>query len=403
MKIIHINAIKYGSTGTIMRELAAYARDNHCEAHTFSRAWKDSKKSDNEFDHSFGFYLENGLHVLLAKLTGLEGSFSIFGTCSLLKKLDKIKPDIIQLHNIHPWYVNFPMLFRYIKKNHIRVIWVLHDCWSFTGHCPHFTMEACEKWKSECHNCPQHKMYPQSIVDNSNRMYRLKKKWFTKIDNLTIVTPSQWLANLTKQSFLQSYEVKVIHNGINLDIFKPLDSSFRQKNALEKKYVILGVAFGWGKRKGLDVFIELAKRLDNSKYQIVLVGTNDLVDKLLPDNIISIHKTNNQTELAELYTAADVFVNPTREDNYPTVNMESLACGTPVITFQTGGSPEIVDETCGCVVPCDDIETLQTEIERVAETKPYSTEACLYKAIQFDKKLRYQQYIDLYNKERSAK
>ena len=214
---------------------------------------------------------------------------------------------------------------------------------------------------------------------------------------MTIVTPSQWLAGLVKESYLKDYPVRVINNGIDVDVFKPSDSNFRvQHNIPTNKFILLGISFGWGKRKGLDVFVELANRLASNKYQIVLVGTDEKVDKLLPPNIISIHTTQNQKELAEIYTAADLFVNPTREENYPTVNMEALACGTPVLTFKTGGSPEIIDETCGSVVPCDDIDALESEIRRICETNPYSTEDCLKRAESFDMNLRFKEYVKLY-------
>ena len=213
---------------------------------------------------------------------------------------------------------------------------------------------------------------------------------------MTIATPSQWLADLVKKSFLKDYPVKVINNGIDLSVFKPTESDFRQKNGIGDKYMLLGVADGWGARKGLDVFVELSKRLNPAKYQILLVGTNDSVDKQLPDNIISVHRTQNQKELVEIYTAADLFVNPTREENYPTVNMESIACGTPVLTFRTGGSPEILDETCGSAVVCDDIDALELEITRIAEEKPFTMENCLIRAKQFDKNERFKEYIGLY-------
>lgn len=213
---------------------------------------------------------------------------------------------------------------------------------------------------------------------------------------MTIVTPSEWLASLVKESYLKYYPVKVINNGIDLNVFKPTESDFRKKYALENKYIVLGVAFGWGRRKGLDVFVELARRLDKEKYKVVLVGTDDNVDKLLPENIISIHRTQNQTELAEIYTAADVFANPTREENYPTVNMESVACGTPVVTFNTGGSPEMLDETCGAAVAKDDNDAMYNEIIRICEAKPYSLEACIKKAKGFDKNEKFGEYIRLY-------
>ena len=227
-------------------------------------------------------------------------------------------------------------------------------------------------------------------------MWSLKKKYFTGINHCILVTPSQWLADLVKQSFLKGYPVKVINNGIDLSVFKPTESGFREKYGLEDVKIVLGVASGWGKRKGLDVFIELAKRLLDD-YRIVLVGTDDNVDKQLPSNIISIHRTQNQKELAEIYTAANVFANPTREDTFPTVNMESLACGTPVVTFRTGGCPEILDETCGSVVDCDDVGALEIEIRRICDEKPYSVEACLARAQKFDMNDRFKEYLDLYN------
>ena len=258
-------------------------------------------------------------------------------------------------------------------------------------------MIKCDKWKTGCYRCPQYKEYPKSLFDNSKKMYRLKKKLFTGVENMTIVTPSEWLADLVKQSFLKYYPVKVIHNGIDLNIFKPTPSDFKEKyNIPDSKHILLGVAFGWGKRKGLDVFIELAKRLDYNKYQIVLVGTDDITDKQLPTEIISIHRTQNQQELAEIYTAADVFVNPTREENYPTVNMEAIACGTPIITFKTGGSPEIITEKTGVVVDCDDIDAMQKEIKRICEIKPFTKEDCINQAKLFDMNDRFQEYVDLY-------
>lgn len=218
---------------------------------------------------------------------------------------------------------------------------------------------------------------------------------FSNLD-LTIITPSQWLADLVKQSFLKNYPIQVINNGIDLQVFKPISSNFRQKyNISEDKYILLGVAFDWGMRKGLDVFIELSKRLDKNKFQIVLVGTDDSIDKMLPNSIISIHRTRDQNELAEIYSAADLFVNPTREENYPTVNMESIACGTPVLTFRTGGSPEILDEKTGYIVDCDDIDEMGRQIIRICKENVFSVDDCVAKAKSFDKDLRFKEYIDL--------
>ncbi len=205
------------------------------------------------------------------------------------------------------------MLFSYIKKHNIRVIWTLHDCWSFTGHGPCFSFARCEKWKNGCGCCPQLKSYPATIIDNTAWLWEKKKNWFNGLKGITLVTPSEWLARLVQESFLSKYPVKVINNGIDLSIFKPTDSNFRGKNGItDSQIILLGVAYNWSKKKGLDVFLSLAKRLPK-EYVIVLVGTNIKIDEQLPSDVISIHRTNSQEELAEIYSAADLFVNPTRE------------------------------------------------------------------------------------------
>lgn len=398
MKVTEINMLHFGSTGKIMFSIADAARERGNEVLSFSpRFYQRGKRGKFQPVRKhvyFGTCFENMLHVRLAQLTGLPGCYSVLGTHTLLQKLKAFKPDIIHLHNLHNWTINFPMLTRYIKKNKIKVIWTLHDCWSFTGQCPHYAMIGCEKWKNHCHGCPQCNDYPKTFVDRSDKMYDLKRDWFTGMDAV-LVTPSQWLADQVAQSFLKDYPVKVINNGIDLDIFQPAESDFRKKYGCEGKKIVLGVAMGWGARKGLDVFVDLAARLPED-YQIVLVGGSEQTYKQLPPNVISIHRTQNQRELAEIYTAADVFVNPTREDTFPTVNIEALACGTPVITFDTGGSPEIIDETCGAVVPCDDVTALQAAIVHVVENKPFSQEACLARARRFDKNDKFQEYVELY-------
>lgn len=396
--ILSINSVPYGSTAKIMLGIAELCEKMDIENIT-STGYSYHPVSNLPANNiKIGNVIDKSVHMFLSRVTGYHGCFSILTTKRFLSKIDKLKPGIIHLHNIHGWFLNLPMLFSYIKKNNIHVVWTLHDCWSFTGKCPHFTTAKCERWKNGCCDCPapQLRSYPATFVDRTDTMWNKKREWFTGVKDLTIVTPSQWLADLVKESFLKEYPVKVIHNGINLSIFKPTESEFKQNYGIEDKYMLLGVADSWGARKGLDVFIELSKRLDPVKYQIVLVGTNDSVDKQLPDNIISVHRTQNQRELAEIYTAADLFVNPTREDNYPTVNMESIACGTPVLTFKTGGSPEVLDKTCGSVVECEDTDALEREITRICESKPYSEEACLMRARDFDQNLVFKEYVGIY-------
>lgn len=396
MKIVQINGGVFGSTGNIMFGITGQAEKRNYETMCFSPITVTNRYQQPNYEYQrIGSFRSRQLNVLIDRITGLSGCSAFFSTMKMLRKIRKFNPDVIHLHNLHNSFVNLPMLFSYIKKHNIKTVWTLHDCWAFTGHCPHFDMIGCDKWKNGCFKCPQYREYPKSLRDNSQYMYKLKRKWFTGIMNMTIVTPSVWLAGLVEQSFLGIYPVKVINNGIDLNNFCPTESEFRYKYGIINKHIILGVAFGWSDKKGLDVFIELEKRLDNSLYQIVLVGTDDMIKKQLPDNIIAINRTQDKKEMAEIYSAADVFVNPTREDTYPTVNMEAIACGTPVVTFRTGGSPECIDDIVGSVVEKNDIDALEKEIVRICEEKLGYSSACEKEAERFNEVLRFQEYIDL--------
>ena len=344
-----------------------------------------------------GGRISKNIHIALGWLTGLQGCFSVISTIKILSRISRENIDIIHLHNLHNCYINIPLLFHYIKKKKIPVVWTLHDCWAFTGHCAYFDMANCDKWKSDCHKCPQYKKYPQTAVDHVRTMYKLKKKWFSGVDNLTIVTPSVWLSKCVEQSFLSGYERVAINNGINLSAFDSAACKTEETDRLRGKKVVLGVAHDWDARKGLDVFIELEKMLPQD-YQIILVGTNEKIDSSLPPDIISVHRTRNVQKLAELYTLADVFVNPTREDVLGLVNIEALACGTPVVSFDSGGSPECFDGTCGVVVPKNDIGKLKEGIELVCTKRPYSAEACRTFASRFSKEEMCTNYIHLYER-----
>ena len=391
-RLLEINAVPYGSTGKIIRGIAEIASKEDIETYIYYGWTKGLRRSHEGV--MVGSFLGKILHMAFGKLTGFAGCFSLFDTLKLISFMKHWKPDVIHLHLLHCWYINLPILFSYIKKNNIKVLWTMHDCWAITGQCPHFTMIQCDKWKSGCHNCPQIHDYPDAYVDQTRTMWKYKKKWFTGVKDLTLITPSEWLADLVKISFLKEYPVKVINNGIDLTIFKPTPSDFRAKYGISSdKRIVLGVAFGWGVKKGLDVFLQI---LDSS-YQIVLVGTDDTVDCQLPSNIISIHRTSNQTELAKIYTAADVFANPTREEVLGLVNIESLACGTPVVTFRTGGSPEVLDDTCGVVVQTNQTESLADAIIQVCERKGLSSEACVIKGKEFDMNHRFGEYVNLIN------
>lgn len=394
MKILlSINSCNYGSTGTIMRQLSDVAEENGFIAYKAVPSSKSNMPNKDKKTIFIGNIIERNLHLLLSKYTGFNGCFSHLGTYFFLKKVRRINPDVIHLHNLHNSYINLSMLFKFIKKHNIKTVWTLHDCWAFTGKCPHFQLSNCDKWTSGCNNCPSLLSYPPSKKDKTQKMYALKKKWFTGVKNMTIVTPSKWLANLVKESFLKDYPVKVINNGIDLSVFKPTESSFRRDNKLEDKFVILGVAAPFTNAKGYDVFIELSKRIDNSK-KIVLVGLSKEQIANLPKNIIGIERTASQVELAKIYSAADVFVNPTKEEVLGLVNIEALACGTPVITFNTGGSPECISESCGFVVS----KSLSSIIEAIlcVESNPFRADNCIEHSKFFERNKKYKEYITLY-------
>ena len=392
-KVVAVNLGNFGSTGTIMKGICKAAEE---EGFITYRAYPEQERNlpVEKNDIIITDKLSLRISKKLSYTTGYNGCFARIPTMAFLRELNRIKPDIIHFHNLHNSYINLPLLFRYIKRNNIKVIWTLHDCWSFTGHCPHFTTVKCEKWRTGCGDCPQPDRYPRMKRDRSKEMWKLKKKWFTGVKDLTIVTPSEWLADLVRQSFLKDYPVKVINNGIDLSVFRPthsdIDSKIRNKKNVK---IVLGVAFDWGTSKGLDVFINLSERLP-SDYQIVLIGTDDKIDEQLPENIISIHRTKDKKELAQWYTAADVFVNPTREDTFPTVNIESLACGTPVVTFRTGGSPEMIDDKTGAVVECDDVDSLIEAIADVCSRK--DSGMCISKAADYEELQKFKEYIKLY-------
>ncbi|NLW71092.1 MAG: glycosyltransferase [Eubacteriaceae bacterium] len=394
MKVLTINLGNYGSTGTIVRKIGELAIQ---KGFVYKSAYGKYPKYNEhgEGDILIGGRVVRKLHVLFAHYTGYNEFFSFFETLRLIGKIERFSPDLIHLHNLHGWYLNIPVLFNYLKRKGTPVVWTLHDCWSFTGHCAHFTMAKCDKWIEGCHDCPQIDSYPETIKDRSAKLWKCKKKWFTGLTNMTIVTPSDWLAGLVSRSFMKEYPLKVIKNGIDLDVFKPTPSDFRKRYNCEGKFILLGVAFDWGEKKGFDIFIELARRLDKA-YQIVLVGTDNETEKLLPESIISINKTQNQRQLAEIYTAADLFVNPTREEVLGLVNIEATACGTPVLTFKTGGCPECIDDTCGKTVECDDIDSLLTEIENIKKFNEFNAQACVRNAERFDMRTTYENYIKLY-------
>lgn len=399
MKVLQINSVcGIGSTGRIVTDIHSILKKQGHESYiAFGRGnainFNMTIKIGNKYD--------NYIHVVKTRLFDKHGFGSKRATKQFIEKVKKLDPDLIHLHNIHGYYINVEILFEYLKEANKPVIWTLHDCWPFTGHCAYFDYSGCGCWKADSnHQCIQKTSYPASFLfNNSRENYERKRNAFIGVQNLTIVTPSKWLAGIVKESFLNEYSVKVINNGIDLNLFIPKKSGFKQKYGLEKKFIILGVASIWDRRKGLEYFIDLSKKLNKDEI-IILVGVSRKQKEKLPKNIIGIQRTNNVQELVDIYSASDVFVNPTLEDNFPTTNLEALACGTPVITFNTGGSIESIDEKCGFSVTKGDLVTLLDKIRVIRKKgKKYYSNKCFERAkLLYDKNNKFQEYINLYNR-----
>ena len=341
----HINTVPNGSTGGIMmkehRELLAAGQDSYA-------FWGRGREAENDREMRFATDWGVRLDGAQTRLFGRAGFHSKAATKRLLARLDEIEPDVVHLHNLHGYYVNVEMLFGWLAAHKCRVEWTLHDCWAFTGHCAYFTYVKCAQWKSHCaysKPCPQLNTYPKTLSKASCRWsYEQKRRVFNMVpsERMRLITPSQWLADLVGESFLAGYPVEVRHNTIDTDVFKPTPSDFRERYGIGDRFMVLGVASPWTERKGLGDFVRLAGELDGEKYAIVLVGLSEKQIKRLSEGVIGLTRTDSPQGLAGIYTAADVFFNPTLEDNYPTVNLEAEACGTPVVTYDTGGCGETV-------------------------------------------------------------
>lgn len=400
MKLLQINVTaNSGSTGRIAEDIGLLAESNGWESYiAYGRRNNNSKNKPIRVGNNFDIKV----HGLLTRVFDNHsfGFSSKKATKEFIKEIDNIKPDIIHLHNIHGYYINSKVLFEYLSKLIIPIVWTFHDCWSFTGHCAHFDYIGCEKWKTACYSCPLKKSYPASFVfDRSKKNYIEKKKLFNSVKNLTIVPVSNWLGDLVKESYLSSNNIKVIHNGIDINTFKPSTNNkeIREKFGLKDEFVVLGLSSVWNKSKGLDDFINLSPKLD-SNVKLILVGlSQEQIDKL-PNNIIGIRRTENINQLADLYSMADLFLNLTYNDTFPTTNLEALACGTPILTYKTGGSVEAVSDDTGFIVEKGDLDSVIKVINEVREKgKGFYSEKCRERAVSyFNKDDRFMDYIELY-------
>lgn len=392
-------AANWGSTGRIAEEIGQLAMANGWHSYIAYGRYANPSRSQL---YKIGSRLDQALHLAATRLLDRHALCSTLATQNLIEVISQAKPDIVHLHNLHGYYLNAPLLLSHLAKTRIPVVMTLHDCWNFTGHCAYFDYYNCQQWRNEgCAHCQHKETYPTAwLTSRAAKNYAEKKAAFDKMTDLHLVTVSHWLEDLVGHSFLSKHDLRTIHNGINLQTFQPQadTAAVRQRLGIGERKMVLGVASVWTDRKGLPDFTQLRQQLDQDAYAIVLVGLSEAQLAQLPKGITGIRRTNSVQELAALYSAADVFVNPTWEDNFPTTNLESLACGTPVITYRTGGAIEPIDEHTGVIVEQGDIQSLASHIATITHhPKHRYTPLCRQRAERlYNKEDRYQEYLQLY-------
>lgn len=391
------------STGRIMQEIGELAMQNGWESYLAYSYGRDGIKPCKSKLLPVGNRCSVAWHGVQTRLFDRHGLASGSATRTLVKRIEVLQPDVIHIHNIHGYFLNYKVLFDFLANCDIPVVWTIHDCWLYTGHCYYYSYVGCDRWKSGCHDCPQRREFPASwLFDRSRQNYRDKRAAFTSIspDRLTLVPVSEWIKGEMQQSFFSGYHFQVIHNGIDTNVFRGYDTSeIRMRYGLGDRHVLLGVASIWSREKGLDDFIKLSTLLREDEV-IVLVGIKPEDKKRLPFNVVAVSRTENVHQLAELYSAAEAFVNPTWQDNYPTVNLEALACGTPVVTYRTGGSVEAVTDDTGFIVEQGDVEGLLDAFRIIVQRgKAYYEKRCReYALAHFRKEECYKDYLRLYDK-----
>lgn len=383
---INVDSALY-SCGKICEDISKIAQSEGWDTYiAYGRERKDGVNKEIKIGNMLDVYL----HWAVQRVFDNEGLCSRRATKLFVERIKTLKPDLIHIHLIHDHYLNYKILFEYLSSIETPVVWTQHDSWNITGHCYHFVSKNCDKWKTGCYDCPLIHEYPNNFFDRSKKNYQQKKDSFISKDNLTLVSCSHWLDGFISQSYFKNKRHFVIHNGVDTDVFHPS----KEKG---NKFTLLGVALPWSAAKGIEDFIQLRKCLPENMFDIIMVGLNKAQLKKLPSGIIGIERTHNVSELVDIYSSADVLVNTTYADNFPTVNIEALACGTPVITYNTGGSPEAIDNNTGVVVEQGNVSAMVEEIKKMREN-PLSSVKCRERAVNlFNKEKCFRKYINLYN------
>lgn len=398
MRVVQINAI-YGSksTGTIVREIQSCCEANEIECRV---AYSIADRPDSVVPNGYriGNKLTAKWSALFSRIIGKQAYANRITTWLFLRWLDKIRPDIVHLHNLHSNYIHLNMLFRYLATHDIATVITMHDCWYFTGGCMHYASVGCDKWKKGCGQCPKWKQIPSYFFDRTQSVLKDRVMYLGAIPRLTVVGASEWIANEMKQSLLKDLNITYIHNGFDLEIFKPTSSEKRQELGLEGQYVILGPATKWLlpiNKPTLDYFVSHM----SSDMVLLLFGCSS-IDLTLPKNVVQIGYTKSPKEMAELYSLADVMVNCSREDTLSSLNLECQACGTPVVTYEATGSKETVNGVCGFAVPTGNVEALWNRVHEIQSKGKISlTDQCRKWVLEnYEKKENYEKYINLFLK-----
>ncbi len=395
-RLLQINAVYgRGSTGIIVKDISQMVIDNGWESYVASAEIKGEETNGTHLI-TVGSRLDHKLHAILSRLLGLQGYFSILVTRKLLKKIDRIKPDIIHIHNLHSNYINVNLLFKYIKANRITTVITLHDCWFFTGKCYHYLYDNCEKWKTHCKKCPRLRAeIPSLIFDFSSHVFEDRKKWIGENEYVHIVGVSKWITNEAIQSILSKRVYGTIYNGVDLQVFHPIENSKRKELGIDDKFVILGMANKWLAQENEETFKQYLKK-KKENWVLLLLGSQDMHTTF--KGVIGLPYVQDRKEMASLYSMADVFVNITKVDSLPTVNIEALACGTPIVTYESGGSAEIVSKDVGISVPYGNTEALIASIEEIENIgKAFYLDKCVQRAkTNYDIRSCYKEYLELY-------
>lgn len=398
MKVLQINAI-YGtqSTGTIMKQIQECCRVHAIEAFV---AFPKGLGVPNEWSYEIGSVLDHKIHAVLSRIAGKQAYYSSCATKGLLHYMDDLKPDIVHLHNLHSNYINLNMLLKYLAKHDIITVVTMHDCWYFTGGCFHYANVGCKKWQNGCGNCPKKMLDTQAyLYDASANILRDRAKYLNDIPRLVMVGCSEWVTNECKKSVLMHRDIRTIHNGFDLSIFKSSPSNWRKHLGIEDKFVILGPAGKWLSSVNKETYDYFVRNMADDMI-LVLFGCQAINSKA-PSNVKQIGFIHDPKEMAEVYSMADVMVNCSREDTLSSLNLESQACGTPVVTYEATGSKETVDGVCGFAVETGNEKLLFREVYKLYSMSSYDKKlinaACRQRTLyKFEKNASYKKYLQMY-------